>query len=116
MTGSGGKTPYTWQFVTAPVWLSIDPFTGVLSGTPTAPGDYNVRIRLTDDNLNTDEELFTLTVTGEVQVPGRTLDFPTPSLDTLIKAFWWLFIFMAMFIAVMDVIMKTRNKVSRGPF
>ena len=113
MSATGGELPYSWALITAPAWLDINPSTGKLTGIPLSPGDYYVRIRVTDDNLNTDEELFTLTVTGEAApAPGRKMDFPF-SIDTLMAAMWWIFIVLAMFIAVMDVIVKVRNKASR---
>ena len=34
---SGGTEPYTFSITNGPAWLSIDPATGVMTGTPTAP-------------------------------------------------------------------------------
>jgi hypothetical protein len=49
-TASGGWTPYTWDDagVALPPGLSIDASTGELSGTPTQPGTYSLRVQLTD--------------------------------------------------------------------
>lgn len=46
--------------------------------------------------------------------PGRFMDFPAPSLDTLVAGLWWIFMVMAMMIAVLDVIMTVRKKASDG--
>ena len=38
VAATGGLTPYTWSLSGNPSWLSINPSTGALSGTPTATG------------------------------------------------------------------------------
>lgn len=49
---SGGVAPYTWglYFGSLPPGLTLDPITGLLSGTPTMAGTYRFQIRTTDTN------------------------------------------------------------------
>jgi hypothetical protein len=48
MTAAGGAPPYKWSIATGPAWLTIDEDSGMLQGTPTAPGTATVVVRLTD--------------------------------------------------------------------
>ncbi len=48
LAATGGTTPYTWSASSLPAGLTIDPTTGVISGTPTAVGTSNVAITVTD--------------------------------------------------------------------
>jgi len=44
-----GVTPYKWEIIEGGVpGLTLNPDTGVYSGTPTTPGTYNFTVRLTD--------------------------------------------------------------------
>jgi hypothetical protein len=49
-TATGGKTPYAWKLAsgTLPDGLALDPATGAITGTPNAPGSYNVQIAVSD--------------------------------------------------------------------
>jgi large repetitive protein len=49
---SGGKSPYTWSIGlgTLPPGLTINPSTGVISGTPTTNGSFTFTLYLTDSN------------------------------------------------------------------
>jgi len=55
MQAVGGVPPYTWAFSSAPAdfWLSIDPNTGELSGTPNEEqaGTYEFTVSVTDSSL-----------------------------------------------------------------
>ena len=53
----------TYSAVGLPADLSINPTSGLISGTLSAPvGDYNVTARLTDQNGLFDEEIFTISI------------------------------------------------------
>ncbi len=51
LTASGGLPPYTWSVAAGslPSGFSLSP-SGVLSGTPTAPGSYSFTVQLTDNS------------------------------------------------------------------
>jgi hypothetical protein len=53
LAGSGGTPPYVWSVSTGslPAGLSLDPATGIISGTPTAAGVFPITIALTDASL-----------------------------------------------------------------
>ena len=65
-TATGGTAPYAWdiQTGTLPAGLSLNPGTGLISGTPTTAGAYSFTLRATD----------TLGQTGSVALAGTILD------------------------------------------
>jgi hypothetical protein len=52
--------PRAWSVDTDAPWLSIDPVTGTLTGTPPGPGSWYVTVTVTDPFSNTDVYSFTL--------------------------------------------------------
>jgi hypothetical protein len=48
LTATGGTPPYTWSVTGLPAGLTVDPATGVISGTPTAGGNLTVTAQVTD--------------------------------------------------------------------
>jgi hypothetical protein len=50
LTAGGGVPPYTWSIPagTLPAGLTLDPTTGVISGTPSAPGNASFTVEVTD--------------------------------------------------------------------
>ncbi|KSB89962.1 hypothetical protein AS593_00360 [Caulobacter vibrioides] len=54
VVATGGTAPYSYALIGTPVpGLTLDPATGELSGTPTAPGTFNFTIRATDSSTGT---------------------------------------------------------------
>ena len=64
LTESGGTPPYTWSVSVGslPAGLTLDPSTGVVSGTPTALGSTSFTIRLVDTNGRSATQPVTLVV------------------------------------------------------
>ena len=58
---SGGQTPYTWSVSGGPAGVTMSA-TGLLSGTPTADGQFNVAVSVTDPNNDQTSALFTITI------------------------------------------------------
>jgi hypothetical protein len=48
LTGVYGTGTLTWSAANLPSWLSLNPATGALSGTPAAAGSYSVTVQVTD--------------------------------------------------------------------
>jgi phosphodiesterase/alkaline phosphatase D-like protein/outer membrane protein OmpA-like peptidoglycan-associated protein len=66
VSASGGTTPYTFALISGsgslPTGLTLSSL-GVISGTPTATGDYNFQVRVTDRNsVTADSVIFTIVV------------------------------------------------------
>ena len=63
---ASGTAPYTWATTQGalPGGLSLDPSSGIISGTPTAAGASSVTIQVTDSTKVTASAAFTLTVIG----------------------------------------------------
>ena len=55
LTAAGGTTPYTWSITAGslPAGLTLNPSTGVVSGTPTTAGTSNFTARVTDAQSKT---------------------------------------------------------------
>jgi len=68
LTADGGAQPYTWSLVsgTLPAGLNLDPNFGVIYGTPTAEGSFNITIQVSDGETPavTVQQAFVLTVGG----------------------------------------------------
>ncbi|MCL5884659.1 MAG: Ig domain-containing protein [Deltaproteobacteria bacterium] len=64
LAASGGTPPYAWSIVTGslPAGLSLNQNTGQISGTPTTAGAGNFTVRVTDNNNNTSDKQFSMTV------------------------------------------------------
>ncbi len=74
---SFGSAPFTWTVANQPAWLTINPGTGLLSGTPTTPGTTpNVIITVTDRNGAVASKAYSLqvnaapSITAPATLPG----------------------------------------------
>jgi|HubBroStandDraft_6_1064221.scaffolds.fasta_scaffold01599_6 hypothetical protein len=72
---TGGNPPYTWSVASGsslPPGLTLDPTTGLLSGTPTTAGTYNFGITATDNSAPPVPVTvnFTLVVSGPQNLAG----------------------------------------------
>jgi aminopeptidase N len=69
----GGEQPYQFQVASGalPPGLTIDPTSGIISGTPSVGGQYAFTIRVDDSpSVYSSEESFTMNVTGLGYRPG----------------------------------------------
>jgi hypothetical protein len=62
LAASGGQAPYRWAATGLPAGLSINSTSGLISGTPTAAGDFGIAITVSDNTLTNISDRFTLTV------------------------------------------------------
>jgi hypothetical protein len=62
VAAAGGSPPYTWSGTGLPAGLSIGASTGVISGIPTAAGNYAVAITVTDSALAHYSDRFSLNI------------------------------------------------------
>jgi hypothetical protein len=72
LQASGGTAPYTWSATGLPAGLTLDPATGILSGTPTAGGTSTIAVTVTDAAQGTATASLSLTV-GTLTITPATL-------------------------------------------
>lgn len=63
-----GVPPYTWNWTGAVPGLTLEPTSGVLSGTPTQAGDFQCTFTVTDSAGNTDQLVCTIHIAEGLQV------------------------------------------------
>ena len=72
LQATGGTAPYTWSATGLPAGLTLDPATGILSGTPTAGGTSTIAVTVTDAARGTATASLSLTV-GAFAITPATL-------------------------------------------
>jgi Putative Ig domain len=87
MTASGGTPPYTWSATALPPGLSINPGTGVISGTPTTVGTYPVTVTVHDSASQTAITSFTWAITASSSCTAAQL-LGNPGFETGTAAPW----------------------------
>ena len=55
VAATGGTTPFSWSATGLPSTLAMNPSTGAISGSPTAPGSYTVGVTVTDATTPTNQ-------------------------------------------------------------
>jgi uncharacterized repeat protein (TIGR01451 family) len=67
ITATGGIAPYSWSATGLPAGLSIDPGTGVISGSPSASGPFSVTVDVIDNfpsPSNNQQRVYGLTISN----------------------------------------------------
>jgi hypothetical protein len=82
-TATGGRGPYVWSLVGAPAWLTVDPATGAISGTPTAAGSFSLQVSAKDTYGKTATVNLRLVVKARVTV--KTARLPVTKVGKLIR-------------------------------
>jgi len=72
IVAAGGRPPYRWTSSGLPAGLTINATTGLISGTPTAAGNFGIAITVSDSALTNLADRFTLTV-NLPSSPGVTI-------------------------------------------
>ncbi|MBX3737116.1 MAG: immunoglobulin domain-containing protein [Candidatus Didemnitutus sp.] len=66
------NNPTSFGALDAPVWLSVNTGTGLLSGTPTGPGTYTIRLTASNSGGTSNEAALSLTVYAAPNTPVIT--------------------------------------------
>jgi RHS repeat-associated protein len=76
LTAAGGTSPFTWAATGLPDGLSLDPASGVITGTPTVAANATVTATVTDATGTTSSTRFAVKVAGPLTVtePGTRND------------------------------------------
>lgn len=88
LSASGGTPPYRWHWApqagsAIPSGLYLDSTYGIISGTPTTPGTYNVTVTVGDAAQSGDNGSANYTIVVAVPPPPVVNATPAPSIGTL---------------------------------
>ncbi len=83
---SGDTPPDTFVLLTGPLWMTIDPLTGVVSGIPTTEGSVTYTIQVTDSlgNIAVVAAPCPLTVSNPIPPPPVCIQVPATGPETLV--------------------------------
>jgi len=84
LAATGGRGPYAWSLVGAPEWLTIDPASGAISGTPTAAGSLSFQASAKDAYGKT--ATVNLQVVVKAKVTVKTTRLPATKVGKLFRA------------------------------
>ena len=75
VTANGGTSPYTWSLAsgTVPAGLSLEPSTGVISGSPTTAGQSDFTVKVTDSASGDSTRALSIVIGTPVSVGTSTL-------------------------------------------
>jgi hypothetical protein len=73
INGNGGSPPYAWSLGSISDGLVINSTTGVISGTPTATGQFTLNVTVTDTNTTQVTKGFTLNVLAPLTITTTAL-------------------------------------------
>ena len=83
LAATGGRGPYAWSLVGAPAWLTIDPASGAISGTPTAAGSLSLQASAKDAYGKT--ATVNLQVVVKAKVTVKTTRLPATKVGKLFR-------------------------------
>ena len=83
LAATGGRGPYAWSLVGAPEWLTIDPASGAISGTPTAAGSLSFQASAKDAYGKT--ATVNLQVVVKAKVTVKTTRLPATKVGKLFR-------------------------------
>jgi hypothetical protein len=83
-TAAGGRTPYGWSGAGLPAGLAVDPATGAVTGTPTAPGSFTAHLSVTD--ATTTKVTVDVPITVAPKLTVTTLRLPLTKVGALYQA------------------------------
>jgi uncharacterized protein (TIGR03437 family) len=73
LAGSAVFGPLSWSASNVPIWLTLDPIAGSLSGTPPSVGTYNFSVTATDSLGLTATRSLTLVIQAGLQITTNSL-------------------------------------------
>lgn len=83
LAATGGRGPYAWSLAGAPAWLTVDPASGEISGTPTAAGSFSLQASVRDAYGKT--ATVNLRVVVKARVTVKTARLPVTKVGKLIR-------------------------------